>query len=118
MHSSGWGCCLSILCFVLVTLYAVEKIFIQEQLSSYSVTTINDPDGRITRKSGFNFAFAFTDYSGLNNYLIENPNNFTLLAELEHWSTPKGRLDKVKWSIPVKTHVCTKEELGFGNHPD
>lgn len=80
--------------------------------------TISDPDGHITRKSGFNFAFAFTDYSGLNNYLIENPNNFTLLAELEHWSTPKDRLDKVSWSIPLKTHVCTKEELGFGNHPN
>ena len=63
-HSSGWGICLTVFCFLMSALYAVEKLFVQTQLTSYSVTHVFNPEFNFGRSEGFNIAFAFTAYTG------------------------------------------------------
>ena len=36
--SSGWGVCLSLLCTIIISLYVIEKLFVQTMLSSTSVS--------------------------------------------------------------------------------
>ena len=62
--SSGWGICLTLLCVLMAVLYATEKLFVQTQLTSYSVTHQFDPTREFGRQDGFNLAFAFTPYGG------------------------------------------------------
>ena len=62
-YNSFWGACFSAVILILTTLYCFEKIFIQEQLSSYSVTKFYESKEKIPfGMDSFNLAFVFTDY--------------------------------------------------------
>ena len=37
-YSTFWGACITIIVSVVIVLYAVEKLFVQDLLASYSVT--------------------------------------------------------------------------------
>ena len=49
---------------IIAALYAIEKLFVQELLASYSYTSVHDWEGSVSKKDGFNIAFALTQYEG------------------------------------------------------
>ena len=111
-YSSGWGCCLSLLCILFATLYASEKLFVQTQLTSYSITSVFDPEYKFGTKDGFNIAFAFTPYGGDMSKDISSDKHYKVEAELYRWSIPEGATSTTYDPVPLKLHTCTKDELG------
>ena len=93
-------------------LYAVEKLFIREQLSSYSESQLHDPTGSITLDMGFNIAFALTPYEGDLLRKYEDETIVTLEAELYEWGVPENSLVSQRIYTKLKTHPCSAEEVG------
>ena len=111
--SSGWGVCLTILVIIIAALYAIEKLFIQELLASYSYTYKYDLEGSVNKNNGFNVAFALTPYEGDLSKSYENPRTVTIEAELYEWSVPENSMVSVRKYSKLKTHPCTAGELGL-----
>jgi len=114
--SSGWGVCVTILCALMCFLYIIEKLFVQDNLTFFTETTVFDTSDEFSREDGFNFAFAYSPYEGPLNKRFEHPSNFTLEASLYSWMTPANSLTTLYQELPLRTHVCTEEELGLVNN--
>ena len=63
-------------------------------------------------------AFAFTSYFGNMSQRIEDPSTFQMEVKLRQWGTPENSLETVFNTTDLKTHPCTKEELGLGDTRD
>ena len=114
-YSTGWGCCLTVLSFLLTCLYATEKLVVQELLSSYSVTKHYDPGQIMTLDRGFNIAFAITAYEGPSiGVPTTHPQNYTIEAVLDNWAPQPNSKETLFKSYKLRTHLCTHEELGLG----
>ena len=113
-YSSGWGVFCTGITLLLLFFYAVEKLFVQDNLSFFTETSIYDPLGTFGEYDGFNMAFALTPYTGLINRRFEHPTNYTLEVYMYRWSVPETSLTTVYNITKLNTHVCTRDELGFG----
>ena len=113
-YGTGWGVCFTLLVFVVGVVYSIEKLVIQEQKESYSVTHIQDLEGTFGRSNGLNIAFAFNEYGAADMTIpIESEQTFELEAEIYGWYTEKNKLTTSRKYIKLRTHRCTREELGF-----
>ena len=47
---------------------------------------------------------------------IEHPKSVYLQAQLRSWYLPENSLNGVIKTVPLKTHVCSREELGLNQN--
>ena len=74
---------------------------------------MKDDSSRFGFKNGLNIAFAFTDYSSDMDKKMNDTTKVTMTAELRGWGVPENSLSSVYRYIPLNTHWCTEEEMGF-----
>lgn len=55
------------------------------------------------------------NYYGDLSKSIEDPKVVTIQADLYGWHTPKNNILPEYTTIPLGTHPCTADELGFGD---
>lgn len=103
---------------IIAALYAIEKLLIQELLASYSYTSVHDWEGSVSKKDGFNIAFALTQYEGDLSQSFEDPRKVTMEVELYSWGVPENSMKSVRQNSKLKTHPCTETELGLEKSDD
>ena len=91
-YSSGWGVFCTGITLLLLFFYAVEKLFVQDNLSFFTETSIYDPLGTFGEYDGFNLAFALTPYTGLINRIVE-------IREKEEKIQSLSKIDALKFCI-------------------
>ena len=94
-------------------LYAIEKAFVQQQLSSYSTNSRYDITTKVAMDNGFNMAFALTSYSGNLDQKFEDPSIVTLEVYMYGWGVPDNSTETVSHKMKLRTHECTEAELGL-----
>ena len=90
----GSFCTLSI--FVLLVLYACDKLIIQQadNHERYNESKVFDETIKFEASDGLNLAFALTDYEGSDPGLLENEKQASLQFYLYSWGNEKSTIDQ------------------------
>ena len=111
------GLFFSLLLFIFVSLYAVEKVdtlIYNKDVDILSVVNRNFYDRKyiFDYSQGFNVAVAFASFDDQNEYLLD-PTYGRLVFEKAYWGVDENGSFFTSY-VEMNSQRCTKEELGFG----
>ena len=116
-HLSSYpGACCSLLLAIVTPIYALQKGGILMERSDFDVKQslreqfYTDADV-FSYQNGFNIAVGLTAYDNEKEWILD-PTYGELIIQRRGWVT-KADGTFGKFSIPMETHVCTREELGL-----